>query len=126
MLKNSSIAIVAITKKGRATALKIKPGFKGSRLYLPVTSVKPGSLKNLTRQLFADFEGIIFCMALGIVARVIAPYIRNKYTDPAVVVVDDAAHFAISLLCGHEGGANKLAIRVANILGAEAVITTAS
>ena len=65
-------------------------------------------------------------MATGIVVRVIAPYIKNKYTDPAVVVVDENERFAISLLSGHEGGANNLAIRVANSLGAEPVITTAS
>lgn len=126
MLKTSRIAIVAITKKGKATALKLKKALRGSDLYLPTKLDKCGGLINLTRKLFADFEGIIFCMALGIVARVIAPYIKNKHTDPAVVVVDDAAHFAISLLCGHEGGANKLTIRVANILGAQAIITTAS
>jgi len=117
------VAVVAVTKKGKNTALKIKNNISGSKVY--VLSVKSG-LRNLAKKLFSEFEGIVFCMATGIVVRIIAPYIKNKYTDPAVVVVDENERFAISLLSGHEGGANNLAIRVANSLGAEPVITTAS
>lgn len=117
------IAVVAITKKGRASALKIRRKIPGSKVYLPA---KKGSLRSLAGKLFGEFDGIIFCMACGIVVRMIAPYVNNKYTDPAVVTVDEAGRFAISLLSGHEGGANDLAIRVANILGAEPVVTTAS
>jgi cobalt-precorrin 5A hydrolase len=65
-------------------------------------------------------------MALGIVIRVIAPFIKSKHTDPAVVVVDENRRFAISALSGHEGGANRLANQVASILHTESVITTAS
>jgi cobalt-precorrin 5A hydrolase len=54
----------------------------------------------------------------------IAPYIKDKYTDPAVVVVDDVGRYVISMLSGHEGGANNLAHKVANILHTDAVITT--
>lgn len=117
------VAVVAITKKGQSTAFKIKNNISGSKIY--VLSLK-GGLRDLTKKLFSEFEGIVFCMATGIVVRVIAPYIKNKYTDPAVVVVDENERFAISLLSGHEGGANNLAIRIANSLGAEPVITTAS
>lgn len=106
----------------------------GSKLYFPLklgnrgkeVFLFEGKLVDLTKKLFTEFEGIIFCMAVGIVVRVIAPYLKDKYTDPAVVVVDEEKRFAISLLSGHEGGANNLAIRVANCLGAEPVITTAS
>lgn len=117
------VAIVAITKKCQKAAFKIKKNISGSKVY--VLSLK-GGLRDLTKKLFSEFEGIVFCMAAGIVVRVIAPYINNKYTDPAVVTVDEEGRFAISLLSGHEGGANNLAIRVANSLGAEPVITTAS
>ncbi len=117
------VAIVAITKKGEKAALKIKKNLPGCKVY--VLSLK-GGLRDLTKKLFSEFEGIVFCMAAGIVVRVIAPYIKDKYADPAVVVVDEEGRFAISLLSGHEGGANSLAIRVANSLGAEPVITTAS
>jgi len=83
-------------------------------------------LSTLTGKLFHQYDGLVFVMALGIVARVLAPHIRNKLTDPAVVAVDDVGRYVISLLSGHEGGANGLAIRVANILGSEPVITTGS
>lgn len=117
------VAIVAITKKGKNAAIKIKKNISGSKVYvLPLK----GGLRDLTKKLFSEFEGIVFCMAAGIVVRVIAPYINNKYADPAIVAVGEGGRFAISLLSGHEGGANNLAIRVANSLGAEPVITTAS
>mgnify|MGYP001562791978 CR=1 FL=1 len=117
------VAIVAVTTKGRRTASRIKNNISGSRVY--ALSLK-GGLRDLVKKLFGEFDGIVFCMATGIVVRIIAPYIENKYTDPAIVTVDDGGRFAISLLSGHEGGANDLAIRVANALGAEPVITTAS
>jgi len=116
-------AIVAVTKKGKSTAFKIKKNLPGSKVYVPALK---GGLRDLVKKLFCKFEGIIFCMAAGIVVRVIASCVKNKYTDPAVVVVDEAERYAISLLSGHEGGANTLAIQAANILGAEPIVTTAS
>ena len=74
----------------------------------------------------ADFEQIIFIGALGICVRAIAPMVRNKYADPAVVCVDSGANFVISVLSGHVGGANELCKRVAAILGAQPVVTTQS
>jgi cobalt-precorrin 5A hydrolase len=65
-------------------------------------------------------------MSMGIVYRVIADLITDKYHDPAVVVIDDANRFSIAALSGHEGGANKLAFKTAQILNNQAVITTAS
>ena len=65
-------------------------------------------------------------MATGIVVRLIAPYLDSKEKDPAVVVMDDAGKFAISLLSGHLGGANELAERCAFAVGARSVITTAT
>jgi len=117
------VAVVAITKKGQSAALKIKKNIPGAEVYALLLK---GELKEMSKKLFSEFDGIVFCMAAGIVVRVIAPYINNKYTDPAVVTIDEGGRFAISLLSGHEGGANDLAIKVANILGAEPVITTAS
>lgn len=71
-------------------------------------------------------NNIICIMATGIVVRAIAPLLRDKRTDPAVVVLDENGKFAISLLSGHIGGANALAHQIADFLGARAVITTAS
>ena len=65
-------------------------------------------------------------MSTGIVVRVIAPLIRSKTQDPAVVVVDDLGKNAVSLLSGHIGGANELTRRIAPIIGATPVITTAT
>lgn len=124
------IAIVAISEKGKKIALKIKMGgMPESKLYIhqsSLTTRRKRKLTDLVGKIFNKFDGIIFCMPLGIVIRIIAPHIKNKYIDPAVVVVDDAGRFVISALSGHEGGANNLAIQVANILSAEPVITTAS
>ena len=65
-------------------------------------------------------------MSTGIVVRDLAPLLRSKHADPAVIVVDERGRHAISLLAGHEGGGNELARRVAALLGAAPVITTAS
>jgi cobalt-precorrin 5A hydrolase len=75
---------------------------------------------------FHRFEGHVFIMATGIVVRTIAPHLRGKTEDPAVVVVDDRGRFAISLVSGHVGGANRLARQTADLLGATPVITTAT
>ncbi|HBI04472.1 MAG TPA: cobalamin biosynthesis protein CbiG, partial [Paenibacillaceae bacterium] len=68
----------------------------------------------------------ILFISLGAVVRMIAPLLKDKKTDPGVVVVDDQGQFAISMLSGHLGGANELAREVANLTGAQAVVTTAS
>ena len=67
---------------------------------------------------------MVFAVPTGVAVRAIAPLIKHKKEDPAVVVLDVVGRFAISLLSGHEGGANDLALAVGNILGAEPVITT--
>ncbi len=77
-----------------------------------------------TATIFRRYAGLIYIMPTGVVVRSIAPLIESKLRDPAVVVLDVCARHAISLLSGHEGGANALAIRVANLTGAEPVITT--
>lgn len=84
------------------------------------------SLNDKLRKKFNKYGSHIFIMSTGIVVRVIAPLITNKTEDPAVVVVDDTGHHAISLLSGHLGGANDLTLKIADILGADPVITTAT
>jgi len=81
-------------------------------------------IADLTAALFPRCRGLVYAAPAGVVVRAIAPLVRSKYEDPAVVVLDAGGRWAVSLLAGHEGGANALAIRVANILGAEPVITT--
>lgn len=75
---------------------------------------------------FASSELLVFVGSCGIAVRKIAPYVRDKRTDPAVVCVDEKGTFAISLLSGHIGGANAWTRRIAGALNAIPVITTAT
>lgn len=84
------------------------------------------SLSALISEKFSCYEGFIFIMATGIVVRVIAPYIQDKRTDPAIVVMDEQGQYAISLLAGHIGGANELSELIGQVSGATPVITTAT
>ncbi|MDO4260792.1 MAG: cobalt-precorrin 5A hydrolase [Eubacteriales bacterium] len=85
-----------------------------------------GTLSGWTKEHFASEDALIFIGAAGIAVRSIAPYIRSKKTDPAVVVTDERGEHAISLLSGHIGGANALTLLTAEILGARPVVTTAT
>ena len=75
---------------------------------------------------FSDSDALIFIGATGIAVRSIAPYVASKKSDPAVLVVDECGKFVISLLSGHLGGANELALKTAEILEAIPVVTTAT
>jgi len=92
----------------------------------PLSATTYEQLSTLIADIFPRYEGIIFIMATGIVVRVIAPYIQDKRIDPAIVVMDEQGHYAISLLSGHIGGANELAQLIGQSIGAEPVITTAT
>ena len=75
---------------------------------------------------FREYDLFVFIGAMGICIRSIAPFIKDKYTDPAILCVDSTGSFVISVLSGHIGGANDWARRVAAITGGEAVVTTQS
>ena len=81
-------------------------------------------IADLTAALFPICRGLVYAAPCGVVVRALAPLVKSKYEDPAVVVLDAGGRWAVSLLSGHEGGANDLAIRVANLTGAEPVVTT--
>ncbi|WP_234121919.1 cobalt-precorrin 5A hydrolase [Clostridium hydrogenum] len=111
------IAVIFFTDKGEKIALKINKAIKESVIFRGKSDIK---------NIFENYQGIIFISAVGIAVRLIAPYLKSKVKDPAVVVVDDMARFSISLLSGHIGGANELALKVSSLIKAEPVITTAS
>jgi cobalt-precorrin 5A hydrolase len=79
---------------------------------------------SLSKRLFSEFRGLVFVAPTGLVVRAIAAELRHKTRDPAVVAVDVGARWAVSLVGGHEGGANQLAFAVSGVLGAEPVVTT--
>lgn len=83
-------------------------------------------LKEWTGAMFREGRNMVFISAAGIAVRAIAPYVKDKMKDPAVIVVDERGTFAISLLSGHVGGANELAERIAKAIDAQPVITTAT
>ncbi|MGB3366503.1 MAG: cobalt-precorrin 5A hydrolase [Acidaminobacteraceae bacterium] len=89
------------------------------------TSYKDG-FKETVKACFYDSDVLIFICATGIVLRTIAPLLKSKTTDPAVIVMDDNANNIISLLSGHIGGANEETIKISKFLNSNPVITTAS
>jgi len=113
----------------------LKEGFSGSELFVlqkyagqagKGATLFTGELQDLVRDLWQESSALVFIMAAGIVVRMIAPHLQGKESDPAVVVMDDAGKFAVSLLSGHLGGANELACKCAFLTGAREVITTAT
>ena len=131
--KKNSIAIWVITPNGAKLARIICRHLPGADIYISQKIIETPeghlSFQNLSQTLhhkFVQYSGHVFIMSTGIVVRVIAPLLKSKLEDPAVVVVDDQANHAISLLSGHLGGANALTQKIANIVGADPVITTAT
>ncbi len=110
-------ALVTLTRPGRRLAERLARALPGSRLVAGAHSLP---------DLYRGGSPIVAFMAVGIAVRVLAPVVHDKRTEPPVVVVDDAGHFAVSLLGGRTAGANRLAGYVASILGAQAVVTTAA
>jgi cobalt-precorrin 5A hydrolase len=127
------IRVVALTPRGASLAREICRALTGASCWLPRAQAGNGPevhtfdrLAGVFRDAFHQKEDLVAIMAAGIVVRSIAPHLKGKDKDPAVVVVDEAGKFAISLLSGHLGGANLLARQVAQIIGGAPVITTAS
>jgi cobalt-precorrin 5A hydrolase len=126
------VAIIAITGNGARIGGVLGRGIKRSHLWViekhAGQDAHPfsGGIYPLVARLWPDCDGFVFIMAAGIVVRTIAPLLQAKDRDPAVVVLDDAGRFAVSLLSGHVGGANALARLCAELTGSVAVITTAT
>lgn len=130
-VKPESIALFCLTPGGVALANRLK----GSLPMTCYTSEKlleegfvpfDGGFARSLRDAFTQHSALVFIGATGIAVRVLAPLVNDKFSDPAVIVIDERGQHVISLLSGHFGGANALARYLAGILGADPVITTAT
>ncbi|WP_299252796.1 precorrin-4 C(11)-methyltransferase [uncultured Aquimarina sp.] len=127
----NKITIIAITDKGIAQALVLQKQFPKSLVITTretahdTVSVVP-SITNYLESNFEKLDGLCFVSALGICVRTIAPFIKDKKTDPAVICVDDFGKNIQSVLSGHQGGANDLALKVAQLVGGTPIISTSS
>lgn len=128
------VAVLAITKNGVSIGSRLAGEFPDMEVYAPkkLLSEAPGirwyeePTPTKIADLFGSYEGLICLFSLGAVVRLIAPHIRDKKTDPAVLVIDDKLNYVISVLSGHIGGANQLAREIAERMGSTPVITTAA
>ena len=121
---------VSFTEVGAQTAKKaaaLLPDFLTEQYARTVDPSLSGTqLSRFAQQAMVDCDLIVFVGAVGIAVRAVAPYLAGKAFDPAVLVIDEAGRVVIPILSGHLGGANALAQRLADGLGAQAVITTAT
>lgn len=122
-------AIILTSESSLALAQIIKKDLTNARIYTKAEiegTVQISSINDCVAELFGNVQSLVFIGAMGICVRSIAPYIVDKYTDPAVVNIDSTGRYVVSVLSGHVGGANDLSKQIANIIGGEAVITTQS
>nr|BAM17293.1 cobalamin biosynthesis protein [uncultured bacterium] len=133
-------AVIALSTHGAALAWRLASGLgTDAKLFLdrrfapqsadeqvfePETFDLP--IRPLLRRAWGEFEALILFLPVGAAVRLAAPLLNDKRSDPALVCVDDGGRYAVSVLSGHLGGADRLAERVAAILGAEAVVTSGS
>jgi cobalt-precorrin 5A hydrolase/precorrin-3B C17-methyltransferase len=114
------IGLFAVTVAGRRAAAELADQLG------PDAVLVDGPIRPAVQRIWPDLDAAVFFLATGATVRLIAPLLADKHTDPGVVCVDEARRFAVALAGGHDGGANALAERVARLLGATPVVTTAS
>jgi cobalt-precorrin 5A hydrolase len=125
------VAIIAVSKQGAALAADLQSRLPDATVYGYASYALPDQkpfekLRGIIKELWENYEGLVFLCAAGIAVRTIAPFIASKYRDPAVVLCPETGSFAVSLLSGHEGGANRLAEKVAAYMDGVPVISTGS
>lgn len=128
------LAIAALTKTGKQLAKKLQSSWKEPVTVYVSKKLADECCQQLPKEtitenfsyFFQHYDGVVCIMAAGIAVRGMAPFVKDKRTDPAVIVMDEKGQFVISLLSGHLGGANQLARKIAAVLNAQPVITTAT
>ncbi|MGV8075622.1 MAG: cobalt-precorrin 5A hydrolase [Syntrophobacteraceae bacterium] len=130
----SALGIIAITGNAVNLSLQLHKELPGSTCYVPERhgfAICMGArgyrrVKSLFPEIWTRHTALVCIMATGIVVRCIAPLLRHKTVDPAVVVIDERGQYVISLVSGRLGGANRLAVKIAELIKGRPVITTAS
>ena len=132
-MRDGPVVLAAFTEAGAALAVRLADRL-GGRAFAPERCLVPGAeridpdggVRGWAGEWFQRAGAMVFVCACGIAVRAIAPWVRAKTQDPAVVVTDEAGRFVIPILSGHIGGANRLARRVADLTGGAAAVTTAT
>ena len=126
-------AIISVTMKGARLGQRVKHSIAPDAICFEKEGKTSGheditfsSMKDIIGDVFKTYDRVLCIMAVGIVVRMIAPYIVHKSEDPAIVVMDEAGHNVISLLSGHLGGANEWTSMIGLAVDAHPVITTAT
>lgn len=134
-IEDKKIAILSITQNGKSLGLNIKNNIKNADLYFIKRDIVENEtnvihinkrLKDFVPDIFNQYDYIIFIMATGIVIRTIAPLVVSKFSDPAILVIDEKGKNIISLLSGHMGGANEMTLYISDLINSNPVITTAT
>jgi len=133
-MRQGKTGIITFSAEGLRVALRLRSTMEevtlfiheGLEKYQPADVTLFSGVSELIASHFGDFVCWIFIAPCGIAVRSIAPHIQSKHHDPAVLVIDAGARHVVSLLSGHEGGANEYAVCVSNLLAAEPVISTTS
>lgn len=123
--KKNIITVFPVTERGCLLAERLAGLYPGMAIYRP-DELKDGRMARKVKAAFKGSGSLIFICASGIAVRMIAPYLKGKDVDPAVILMDESGRFVVSLLSGHLGGANRLTGEIAGIIGATPVITTAT
>lgn len=124
-----TIAIIVVSTSSLPLAREVKELYPGAVIYSKESQEETEvmqSIDAITKDLFSKMDAIIYIGAMGICVRSIAPYVKDKYTDPAIICIDSTGQFVIPVLSGHIGKANELSKELALQLGAMDVITTQS
>ena len=120
------IGIIAFSERGMELGTQVQAHFLKKQDTPQLTRCEDGGLKDWTSTHFEEDDALLFIGSCGIAVRAIAPFVKSKLSDPAVVVVDELRAYCVALLSGHIGGANELAAELAALTGALPVITTAT